>query len=545
MFQELVKMCNVSHETESFLKSDMLTRSNMIQAHILTKTITSEQIKTLFDFKLVVASEDIGSAAIAAHSAATFQEVVATIKRGYGLIRMLFDAVREVDDTWVVAHNELVQVRYHMIKHGICVADATSGNPRHAMLMRRVAWRTAAVKPLVFATLVQNISKKAAPGTVQTDAIVPHTSSVKRKREEDDASDAVNGKKRKIGQSDEALQAAAREKAHTALCAVHVPLLDPCFLAMGEAWTRHVAMRTKPTRMNHPRFFEHVEAGAMAGGVFAARLAACMIQTYMATYPTSYTPCAMAAADPTKVRWGCTRMTVLLADSLVVAWGGALRVAYCGLLMYRIDWIVLALLLLPAGPSHPHHQQGRPGVDHGTRFGVAVAALASEETSPFMAAVVTLLACTGYGERAILEGCRTAAACRANARFVYGGQARTHADALAMMTSEAGTFALDAAWKLLTAGVIVGSVTLAPSYCSRPHGVHPAVVMVCAKQLRQPMVGADRREALIAAAVCLARMELPTELVAIVLTIASFVPNSGSKHVSPTMPRTTLRGIVY
>ena len=532
MFQELAAvMCNVTPESESFLKSDTLARSKVVQAHVLTGTITSKQIKTLFEFKLVVASEDIGAAAIAARSAGIFREVVAAVKRGYGLIGMLFDAVREVDDDWVLAHNQLVQVRYKMVAHGICVPDATSGNSRHAMLMRRVAWRTAAVKPLLFSNLVAIAGQ---PGGAATEDRAP-------KRVRTGGATAGCGYQR----TQDALRSAICDEADACLSAVHIPSLDLSFLDMGLDWTRHVAMRTKPSRMNHPRFFDHMEAGAMAGGVLTAQLTARMIQEYMATYPTSYAPCATVSADPNNVRWGCTRMTVRLSDTLVVAWGGALRIAYCGLLKYRIDWIVLALLLLPAGPSHPHHRQGCQGVDHGTRLGVAVAALASEETSVFMTAVVTLLVCTGYGELAIRGACRASATCRANARFVYGGQAQTHADALALLASEAGTVALHAVWVLLSAGVIIGPATLAPAYARRQCGLCTHISVVCAKRLLQPIVTPDQRAALIAAAVGLARMDLPTELVAIILTIAAFVPNSGSKHVPPAMPRTTLRGIVY
>lgn len=210
-------------------------------------------------------------------------------------------------------------------------------------------------------------------------------------------------------------------------------------------------------------------------------------------------------------------------------------------------------MLLPAGPSHPSYKQDAPGVDSGTRLGVAVATLARRESSAFVAAVLTMLACTGYGGEAIVDALKTSPTCRKNGRYLR--HSRTHAAALGQMVAADANarHAMHAVFLLIKGGAVVGPCVLLPK--ARPSvvwtkrkplhllGIRPELAAILARRFAKPIVDAKRRTIMVTLAACLVRCGIPLELASIVISTMPMTPPAC--HAMTVMPKIALRGIDY
>ena len=544
MFAELTRVFStLDSVTSKFVQMTMDTRREVVNAHITAGTITAAELRCLIDYKLVVPSASMGLAAINVLQPPLFKIIVRHIKRGWDMLDMVLAPARLHDVGQCRLRNQLTELSRQLRRHGINISSAMVNAPHCAKLMRQVDWRTAGVRAAPSSYLIR-VARAGGHGCAGGMALAEENDvgqNGSRKKARTASRNSPGGVKTDAAAL-AALQDSMKARAIERLVALHAESPSPHIKRMAIEWTLSVALR-RLGRANHFKFYDNLEHVVALGGAATARTAAAMVRTYLSDYPGSYVPCTTTPGNPDNVQWGCTRMTVLLSTDLGAAWGGAARVGYCGLLMFRIDWVVLALLLLPAGPSHPSHQQAQHGVGCGTRLGVAVAALACQEVSEFMTTTLTLLACTGYGGPAIADACRTSAVCRENARFVM--HARSNADALAMMVAEAGVDAMYAVFRLLSAGVIVGPCAILPAYAPARGCLPPGLTAVLARRFRLPVVLGAHKARLVTAAVCLRRRDIPAELVSIILLAAPYAPPVTDARSYQDMSRIALRGVDY
>ena len=311
-------------------------------------------------------------------------------------------------------------------------------------------------------------------------------------------------------------------------------------------WTQHVALR-RAGRPEHSRFYKGVEQLVESGGIVTARIAACMVTVYETEYPGSYGHATAGHSDGMSVGWNLVLYTQMVGGRLLRSCGGALQVAYISLYCRRIDWFVYALGMLPPGPRHAAFREGADGVANGVRLGIAVVNISRVESSPFIAAIVSMLACVGYAENALHDSVSENIMSRNNARHVLGSY--TVAAVLTRLVREHGKRAQAAVFVLLSQGILCGPARILPALSKFSGGGDDKLFIAHNLPLWyrfiNPVVSGDRLAVYIALGVCLARREIPSELASLVLKSVLIEHTVVQSPGADVMQITRLRTILF
>ena len=477
-----------------FMKADARERCVTACASIRAGTVAPIDLEEAFNYNLLVPNSELAIAAIETRAVELFTCVAGRMKRGWDLVDSLYADARDYDTAVTRRRGRLVHLARHLRQNA--VAFSMFEHNEGSSILRRSLWQATHVKALP------------------------------------NAADCPWADRCEMGQ-----------RACTLAASWIMAPFSRAPVSMARAWTKLVGMR-RNGRPQHGRFYGCVEANCRTGGHECTRVAAAMIRVYVAAYPESYTAAILPSGNAMLVGWELVELTAMVGPTVMIAWGGTLHIAYNALFFYRIDWFVYAMNQLPPGPADARYREMADGVSDGVRLAAAVVALSQRSSSPFMAAVLTLVACAGYGQLALVDAMQTSVMCRNNARHLRGS---THvSDALARMAGGGSGIVSNVCFYLLASGTLSGDSAFTPALIKSGSCVAlPARIAACADRMMLPVLTRSEASRVLILSMCLLRRRLPVELVRIIALFAA----KNERHLSivwhTAMQRTMLRGVVF